>query len=126
MGSFPMRRSPFRQLVPADQDLRHMQGSILLRGVDGTVSQAYVQRKLGNVTKGRSPDALRRRPAPWALVRPTPHRSRRCGGSFIMSRHFFKLPIKLRALAVVVCMVAVLAPAAGSTGSSGRKHPTVA
>jgi hypothetical protein len=29
-----------------------MQVSILLRGVDGSVSQAYVQRKLGNVTKG--------------------------------------------------------------------------
>src|SRR5258708_3485978 len=124
MGSFPMRRSPVGQLVPADQDLRHMQVSILLRGVDGTVSQAYVQRKLGNVTQGSEPRRAATATAPWALVRPSPHRSHRCGGSF-MSRSFFKLPIKLRALAAVGCMAAILAPAACSSGSSGSNAPGV-
>ena len=42
-----------------------------------------------------------------------------------MSRSFFKLPIKLRALAVVGCMAAILAPAACSSGSSGSNTPGV-
>ncbi len=42
-----------------------------------------------------------------------------------MSRSFFKLPIKLRALAAVGCMAAILAPAACSSGSSGSNTPGV-
>ena len=125
MGSFPTRRSPVRRLVPADQHLQHMQVSILLRGVDGTVSQAYVQRKLGNVTKGRKPGRAATAIRPVGLVRPSPHRYHRCGGSF-MSCSLFKLPIKLRVLAVVGCIAAILAPAACSSGgSSGSNTPGV-
>src|SRR5262245_4251985 len=102
-----------------------MQVSISLRGVDGSVSQAYVQRKLGNVNKGRQP----RRPAtaarPIGLVRPSPHRSHRCGGSF-MSCPPFKLPFKLRVLAVVCAVAAIRVRAPCFTGgSSGSNAPGV-
>src|SRR5258708_5620533 len=42
-----------------------------------------------------------------------------------MSCSLFKLPIKLRALAVVGCIAAILAPAACSSGSSGSNTPGV-